>query len=756
MNDYDFTMLNDKEFESFTVDLLSKVEGKRIERFKPGKDLGVDGRYFADGKTEVIIQCKHWPKSGIRKLIRHLASSELHKIKKLNPSRYILVTSLELSRQNKHIIKQKLSPFVVDETDILGKEDLNNILSEHPEIEQKHYKLWLSSTNVLKIILNNDIVGRSKYKIEEISENKAKYVITNNDDIAKHKLETLHSIIITGEPGIGKTTLAEQICLFYTIKGHEFCCIEESISDAEKVFEPGKKQIFYFDDFLGRNYLNALKRHEDSHIIQFIKRVYKDVTKRFILTSRSTILNQGKTLSDMYHIKNIDQNEYELKIDSLTNFEKAKILYNHIWFSELDEEYIDEIYKDKRYHKIIMHRNYNPRLIDFITDSIKMSAINPDRYWEYIEATLNNPRDIWSNVFDNQLDINTSKLTLLVAYNGQEINEESLIEAYLKYVNFDEQDNPNYGLIDFQKSAKSASGAVVKRIINVDNSSIGYDLFNPGISDFLIQRYAKDERELFKIFNSLTTIASIKSLSNLLNSQIMDVGILIKVISNLLILCLNDENANNNLEYKLKLISLSIRCVKLNSELIEKYANWLECINYSDIPHKCVYYLSTTLVFAIKKGIIKDIDIDIEPFIDSALDDDLDHEELEALSNLLGAIKNLDISIYKSTFKDNAIEYWKENIYQEIINRDVLENCIFDNGDAYGAVNERVYELLSEYIFDFDESEIDKICEYCDIDSIIKGYRSDVYSHEDYHSHSYSFYKENDAIDDLFDRTSLS
>ena len=47
MNEYDFVKLNDKEFESLSVDLLSKIEGKRIERFKPGKDFGVDDRFFA-------------------------------------------------------------------------------------------------------------------------------------------------------------------------------------------------------------------------------------------------------------------------------------------------------------------------------------------------------------------------------------------------------------------------------------------------------------------------------------------------------------------------------------------------------------------------------------------------------------------------------------------------------------------------------------------------------------------------------------
>jgi len=67
MTDYTFETLNDKEFEVLTVDLLSKEFNTHIERFKSGRDGGIDGRFF-EGSVEngvVIIQCKHWLKSGI-------------------------------------------------------------------------------------------------------------------------------------------------------------------------------------------------------------------------------------------------------------------------------------------------------------------------------------------------------------------------------------------------------------------------------------------------------------------------------------------------------------------------------------------------------------------------------------------------------------------------------------------------------------------------------------------------------------------
>jgi hypothetical protein len=41
MNDYDFSTLNDKEFENLTIDLISRDRGKRFERFKAGRDGGI-------------------------------------------------------------------------------------------------------------------------------------------------------------------------------------------------------------------------------------------------------------------------------------------------------------------------------------------------------------------------------------------------------------------------------------------------------------------------------------------------------------------------------------------------------------------------------------------------------------------------------------------------------------------------------------------------------------------------------------------
>jgi len=311
MTDYDFKSLNDKEFEILCTDLLGEVQGRRFERFKAGKDAGVDGRYFTDQGKEVVLQCKHWSNTPLAQLIRALSNIEKPKLDKLKPHRYLLTVSNPLSRADKKAIHRALSPYVVSESDIYGKEDLNDLLKDKAHIEKRHYKLWLHSSSVLGHIFNNAILGRSAFSLEEIIRSSSRYVVTANHEAALKILERLGVVIITGEPGVGKTTLADHLCLHYVTQGFDYLKIANDIQEAEAAFDPESKQVIYFDDFLGRNYLEALKGHEGNHITQFLRRIATNKNKRFVLTSRSTILNQGKFLIDSFEHGNVQKNEYE-------------------------------------------------------------------------------------------------------------------------------------------------------------------------------------------------------------------------------------------------------------------------------------------------------------------------------------------------------------------------------------------------------------------------------------------------------------
>lgn len=558
MNDYDFATLNDKEFENIAIDLISRDRNKRFERFKVGKDRGVDGRFFSDEGTEEIIQCKHYLKTGYKGLISSLAKkigNEKAKVMKLNPEKYIFITSLPLSRIEKQELQTIFEPYIKKESDIYGQEDLNDLLKNNSDIEENHYKLWISSTTVLQRIFNNAIKGRSEFELDDIKDKIKYYVVTKNHNNALKKLEESHILIIAGEPGIGKTTLAEQLSLSYIEKGFEFCVIGNTLNEAEAIFERDKKQIFYFDDFLGSNYLEALESHKDSHIMKFIARIKRDKNKRFILTSRTNIFNQSLLISDTFRNKKINNAEFILNVNTLQKIDKAMILYNHIWHSNLEESYINEIYKDKRYIDIIEHKNFTPRLIEFLTDIDKIKSSLAVNYWQDIKRNLDNPSEIWKNTFDKQSDGFMRCIVVLTVFNGNYIEENKLKNAYNSYIKLAKLQNSSYASKEFVSTIE----VVVKYFLNRTKKGkiIEYSLFNPSIADFVINNHIE---KLRLSILSLQTLKSINILENFYRRKEISENLYNETILELYRqLDINQIKSEDEADYTIKLFDLLLK-----------------------------------------------------------------------------------------------------------------------------------------------------------------------------------------------------
>lgn len=147
MPEYDLLILQPNEFECLTRDLLQKRERIFIESFTPGRDNGIDLRFAcASPRGTTIIQAKRY--KDYDALLRVL-KQEVEKVRRLNPKRYILSTSVGLTPGSKEEILKLFSPFILNPSDILGRDDLNNLLGQFHEIENQYYKLWIDATKLL-------------------------------------------------------------------------------------------------------------------------------------------------------------------------------------------------------------------------------------------------------------------------------------------------------------------------------------------------------------------------------------------------------------------------------------------------------------------------------------------------------------------------------------------------------------------------------------------------------------------------------
>jgi hypothetical protein len=745
---YDFKTLNDKEFEALVADLLSEKLSQRVERFRSGKDKGVDGRFFATPKREVVIQCKHWARSTVSALIKYLVKVEKPKIDRLTPARYILATSLELSRDNKQAIADALSPWIAIPSDVYGNEDLNDLLARFPQVETRHYKLWLSSTNVLRAILNAAILGRSDFTLTELQEDAIRYVPTANHEVAQSKLEKLHVVLITGEPGIGKTTLAGQLCLEYVVD-HEFqlCVIASSIEEAEAIFEPGKKQIFYFDDFLGRNYLAVLNRHEDSHIVGFIKRITRDKTKRFVLTSRTTVLNQGKQLSDLFRIHNVERSEYEIRVGSLTELDKARILYNHIWFSQLTQSYIDEILAKRRYRGVIEHANFNPRLISFITDVGKLANIQARAYWPYIEETLSNPADVWEHVYENQLDDYGRALLLLAVYNGGEISEIDMQSAYESFLTLAVASTYT-GVADFARSCARLVGAVLNRTLT-GGRPVKYSLFNPSVADYVLRRTIANVPVLRAVLQVLGTESSLLNLRSLIASDLISEKHAKILLAQLAQDALPRALAENRFDYGAILADLSLEFNGADKSTAAAAATFVNTVDLqAGQLARWDKLASATDACLVQGSITPGRALEL---VKTSSEASLTHTDLVALCAMRSHIDGNIGQEVEEILRPLIVEYWMDNIEDDIRKNGVLAGLYDEHEiiDGERLVREAVQQVLDDYALHFDDYAVEAIAGCVDVASEIESNREQAEG-EDYESERSGQWQAVDAIDDLF------
>ncbi|MFM0208865.1 restriction endonuclease [Paraburkholderia sediminicola] len=747
VSQYDFKTLNDKEFESLCTDLLGAVIGKRFERFKSGRDAGVDGRFFMTDRQEGILQCKHWANTPVRELVRRLASVEKPKLDRLKPKRYMLAVSNPLSRLDKTLLSQAVAPYLAED-DIFGLEDLNDFLNRHPEIEKRHYKLWLNSTYVLDHIFNHAIHGRSDFSLSEIVASTARYAVTSNHEAALRTLDKLGVVIITGEPGVGKTTLANHLCLHYVARGFDYVKIGDDIRDAESVFRENKEQVFYFDDFLGRNYLEALKGHEGTQIAQFIRRVSKSDDKKFILTSRSTILNQGKFLIDNYQHNNLQKNEYELKISGLSEMDRAQILYNHIWHSELSKDFIERLYENKRYKEIIAHRHYNSRLIDYITDAGRLDGITATDYWAYVRRSLDNPSQIWENPFLVQQDDFGRALIILTAFSGRQITEHALGEAYARFIALTENQGFK-GRREFQSNVRMLTGSFFNRLVT-PGSPAQIDLFNPSIGDFVLQRYASDLNFLRMIIYSLRSYSSLTMLRSLKSSKkISETGFnsILKFVANR---ALQDHFSDFTVFYITCLCDELRDCADEAGVIALKSAAVRFVVESTEGP-------VTDDSFKLIEWGLRESKINANEaleFVESHAEDATESYELHALGDLLKAIDS-NTAGYHDVYRaahDQFLSVFSER-FDEFI--DVPEALSGVGPEEYSSakkeLRERLESNLADYGIEFDDADVESILDSFDHWKALNEYHSGT-SSDDLDRSSVPTPMRFDAVDDLFER----
>ncbi len=499
MLNYDFrNLLSAFEFECFARDLINSHEKLDLANFAEGRDGGVDLRCsYGKGKT-VIVQAKRYIDY---KELKPELKKEADKVKALNPDRYMLVTSVDLTPANKNEIMGLFAPYIKKEGDIWAKQDLNKILALHPDVERQYYKLWLASTNVLNSILNKNIVNWTSFEKDEMQETIRTYVMNDSFNEALSKLLENRYVVISGEPGIGKTTLARVLVMHLLsdkftdtlsfTNFEEFYYTNSSIDDLVKVLQTGKRQVFFYDDFMGQITFEEGEKNFDSRIVKFINACQREKDKLFILTTREYILQQGLArYGRLKEGRGIEMSKCVVDMGKYTRFVRAQILYNHLVANQIPQEYINAILKDKNYLKIIDHPHFSPRIIETFLTQKTHEQCKLEVYFDKIKGFFDHPDSVWLEAFDRLSTIEQEAL-LVLATMGTPVMYDKWKEAYTYFFEKVYKEKGYLNDVDWKKAVKVLEDNFIT--IGKDRGGTHVDFHNPGVFDVLVRYIGENE-----------------------------------------------------------------------------------------------------------------------------------------------------------------------------------------------------------------------------------------------------------------------
>tara|TARA_R110002073_G_scaffold154858_6_gene310074 strand:+ start:8103 stop:10343 length:2241 start_codon:yes stop_codon:yes gene_type:complete len=507
MAEYDFRTLSPPDFELLVQDLLQVELRIRLEGFKSGPDGGVDLRHSKAFENDIVVQCKRYLGNQYRTLKLNLEKKELPKVLKLNPKRYVVATSVPLTIGQKDELVSLLRPYCKKRSDVFGSEDLNRILRENPKVERSHFKLWLTSTEVLQRLLKHGIFTRSMIELEEIRRRISIFVPTEAVKRASKTLDKNGVCLLSGIPGVGKTTTAEILVAQLVEQGWECVVVSSDIEEAFEAFREKEKQVFIYDDFLGQTDLNPrLGKNEDQRLLQMMgvcKR--KPKLKRLILTTREHVLDQGLREHEKLKRANLNPSQCVVALEDLTESTRAKILCNHLFVFDVNQETRKKFVESGAARRVIDHANYSPRVTETMCELYADERITPAAFGRRFIQLLDNPGDIWREPFENQIGGDARVILKLFALHE---SDQRLSDLSLCFSDYQIAAGCDLGQLD--RRFKRAIGELENMFIRLaEHRAFTYVKFhNPAVKDFL-KRVLTEEPQFLQAVAQRVSVYSV-------------------------------------------------------------------------------------------------------------------------------------------------------------------------------------------------------------------------------------------------------
>lgn len=653
MDHYDYhSNLLPERFEDFAIDVTQKRENTVFEVFAKEKDKGIDARGQKDNQT-IIMQAKRY---GDYKDLKKSLKKEAEKIESLNPDRYILITTIKMTVKRKEEIKSYFKKYIKDDTDIIGKEDIDNFINapENISILEKYNELWMSNTHVLERILERTlergINEESKFNLEKIIKKEKTYSENQYFYEALEILKQKHYILIYGNAGAGKSTLAGHLCYYFLreMEDAEFI-YTDTLENLKKVYKTKKNQIFFLDDFWGSWRKNKNGSEIDTRqLMRIIEMIEQDNSKILVITSREYIFRQfeEENYIERMTFKNAS---IIMNIEEYTSLEKVKILFKQL---ENTKFYWHDIYEiTQNYKEYVDNPNYNPRILEMAINQIENEEEHKyESIHEELYMALEEPEEFLRGIFHGQKEGAQIITFLLLLFSGK-MKLKTLEVMFCDYIDEDGKTS---------NAKKECFKDYIKQLENT-----------------IIEEYREEDESVIIVFKNATIEESIQEQ---FNSNVYAYSKNIIKITNYInpLLCLCDIWDDKEYEIYREKITLG---EELKEQIVEKIINQYEKLKW----HETENLYEDPVDELPKKDIEKLIKIiKISPKLNSQKFNDF--------------IKNKVNDIWKS-LKNNKLGYYEKSYFSELLkqlNKSKIGISIEPKeilGDFYKKIN-----FASEYV----------------------------------------------------------
>ncbi|AHH16890.1 hypothetical protein NONO_c20920 [Nocardia nova SH22a] len=236
--------------------------------------------------------------------------------------------------------------------------------------------------------------------MEEIQDRIRLYVATPSYTTARRMLATRNVCVITGAPGVGKSMLGDMLALTQWESGWQIISLQShELDKCWDVWDPSRKQFFHFDDVFGQTDIHErMITNSGSTIARLIRRISATNNKQLVITTRTHILREARLHDESLYRTGLSANECIVSVKEYDRLHRARILYNHLYFCNIDRAVVRQFVSNNHHLTIISHRNFTPRLVEQTILQCEHDS-TPERLYERMIRAMDHPVLLWGPSF---------------------------------------------------------------------------------------------------------------------------------------------------------------------------------------------------------------------------------------------------------------------------------------------------------------------------------------------------------------------